>query len=155
LTYIGTELIVAMSATVHRQVHGAVAVSVDIDRPRHLVARAMRWTRALQARLMAEAAAAAAGKAKAGIDPKERLPDRAEMLSDPPEWLDDDPDWTTFRAARARKPEPDDCIEGKPDAEVVGQICADLAAAAMLLGASEAVRLVAAITDETRSPLGA
>jgi hypothetical protein len=73
-----------------------------------LVARAIKWARALQARL----------------------------------------------AAEAMRPRADDCIAGMAVAEVVGQICADLTAAATLLGKSKALRIIVAVADAARAMLG-
>jgi len=131
-----------------RQANGRVeAAGIDLELGWELVRRAMRWIRALQLRLAAEAKAA-----RAGLDPAERL--------------DDAEDWGTdrlvsrLRAAdlprpiRPRQPCPDDCIDGKPMAEVVEQICADLDALATLLGKAEAGRQIEVIAATARARLG-
>jgi len=147
LADIGVALVVLMGGiAAQRPAHGAAeTVRVDLDLAWSLVARAMRWTRALRARLAAEAVAA-----KAAMDPDERLLDRPERLHDGSVWNENR---TAHRAAPAGRPEPDDCIDGKPVAEVVGQICADLGAAATLLGDAEAARHIAAIAAAARALL--
>ncbi len=113
-----------------------------------LVARAMRWARALQARLAAEARAE-----KTGMSPEaERLERQARLLARP--------DW--YKPAKRRKrapdtsirPRADDCIAGMPVAEVMGHICADLTAAATLLAKSKALRIVLGIAEAARALLG-
>jgi hypothetical protein len=125
----------------------AEAGGVDLELGWELVRRAMRWITALQLRLAAETKAA-----RAGVEPEERL--------------DDAEDWDIGRLGRRlreadlprpirlREPCPDDCIDGKPTAEVVEQICADLAAVATLLGMTEAGRQIEAIAVATRASLG-
>ena len=148
LADIGVALVVLMGGiAVQRPAHGAAeTVRVDLDLAWSLVARAMRWTRALRARLAAEAVAA-----KAAMDGDERLLDRPERLDDGSAWNEYR---TAHRAAPAGRPEPDDCIDGKPVAEVVGQICADLGSAATLLGDAEAAQQIAAIAAAARALLG-
>jgi hypothetical protein len=149
--FIGVALAAEMSSIATVQAQGAATVRVDLRLAWRLVARAMRWTGALQARLAAEAKAA-----KEEHDPVERLLDRPERLDDPPEWLET---WAVPmvvpRPQPTRKPEPDDCIDGMPVAEVVGQICADLDAAARVLGHTEAVRLIAMIAETAQALLAA
>ena len=149
LADIGVALVVRMSGIAAlRPAQGAAAtVRVDLELAWSLVARAMRWTRALRARLAAEAVAA-----KAAMDADDgRFLDRPERLDDGSAWNEYR---TAHRAAPAGRPEPDDCIDGKPVAEVVGQICADLGAAATLLGDAEAARHIAAIAAAARALLG-
>jgi hypothetical protein len=123
------------------------AAGIDLELGWELVRRAMRWISALQLRLAAETRAA-----RVGLDPAERL--------------DDAEDWDIDRLVRRLRavdlPRPirrrdertDDCIDGKPAAEVVEQVCADLAALATLLGKTEAGRQIEAIAAAARSWLG-
>ena len=146
---IGVALVVRMGGiAAQRPAHGAAeTVRVDLELAWSLVARAIRWTRALRARLAAEAVAA-----KAAMDADDgRFLDRPERLDDGSVWNENR---TAHRAAPAGRPEPDDCIDGKPVADVVGQICADLGAAATLLGDAEAARQIAAIAAAARALLG-
>jgi hypothetical protein len=91
--------------------------------------------------------AAVAAAAKAVKEPRESDYDGLENL--------------IFRAHRPREapadeaPLPPVCIKGKPTAEVVGQICADLDAAATLLNNDEAAGQIAAIAAAARALLGA
>jgi hypothetical protein len=54
---------------------------------------------------------------------------------------------------RPRTPDPDSAIRRKPVAEILDQICADLGAAATLLGETDAAREVAAIRAAARALL--
>ena len=113
-----------------------------------LVARAIRWTRALQARLAAEARAE-----RTGISPETERLERAERLFERPEWYE--PSKTRVRAEDPSiRPRADDCIAGMATAEVVGHICADLTAAATLLAKSKALRIVVSIAEAARAILG-
>lgn len=113
-----------------------------------LVARAIKWARALQARLAAEARTE-----RTGVSPEAERLERAARLLARPDW---------YKAAKRRKrvegaamrPRADDCIAGMAVAEVVGQICADLTAAATLLGKSKALRIIVAVADAARAMLG-
>jgi hypothetical protein len=140
----------------HRRSEGVAAFAVpepgtgrvDLNLVWSLVARAMRWTSALRARLAAEAKAA-----KAALPARSRSSDRPDG--------DDGADWnenllSLRRAAPGQKPEPEseDCILDKPTAEVVGQICADLDAAAMLMRGRLWAGQIAAIAAAARALLG-
>jgi hypothetical protein len=117
-----------------------------------LVARARRWTRALQARLAAEARAE-----MTGMSPETERLNRAARLFDRPEWYKSSTrrpraeDATSRPGARGRA---DDCIAGMPVAEVVGQICADLSTAATLLVKSKALGIIVRIAEAARAMLG-
>ncbi len=123
------------------------AAGIDLELGWELLRRAMRWITALQIRLAAETKAA-----RVGMDPEERL--------------DDAEDWDIDRLVRRlraadlprpikpREDCPDDCIAGKPMAEVVEQICADLSALATMLGKTEAGREIEAIVAAARALLG-
>jgi hypothetical protein len=108
----------------------------DLNLVWDLLARATRWTQALRARLKAEAAAA-----RARMEPK-------ESLFDTPDWHEN-----LLPACRTRAPRqvPDDCIDGKPVAEVVAQICADLGLAAVLMDSREAAEQIAKIAEKARA----
>jgi len=113
-----------------------------------LVGRAMRWARALQARLAAEARAE-----RTGISPEdERLERIARVLARP--------DWYKPTKGRPRapdlsiRPRADDCIAGLPVAAVVAHICADLTNATTLLAKSKALGIVVKIAQEARALLG-
>jgi hypothetical protein len=126
---------------------------VDLNLPFDLLARAMRWSRALGVRLKAEAEAAKAAM-KLQNQWRER-PEPAERLED----SDDDFGWIdrTLRRVRNGPPAaalaPDDCIDGKPTAEVVGQICVDLGVAASMLCCYAALEQIVAIAEAGRALL--
>ncbi len=114
-----------------------------------LVQRALRWTRALQARLAAEARAKKTGRS-AEAEGLDRLARRMGR-----------PDWYK-PASKPRKRAPDigigpranDCILGLTTAEVAAHICADLAHGVTLLGNSKALGIVVAIAKDVREMLG-
>ncbi len=54
----------------------------------------------------------------------------------------------------AEKPEPDDCIMGRTDQEVMAQICADLAVVASMLEDDDAARRLAIYQREVQALLG-
>jgi hypothetical protein len=138
----------------------AARPAIDLDLGSSLLARAMRWTRALRARLAAEAEDARAAMKRENIwrEPPERLNDWDEG-GDDLDWVD-----ATLRRLSLRRQAPaetaaeppaaDDCIDGKPVAEVVAQICADLGVAATLLRGAEAAQRIAAIAAEAHALLG-
>jgi hypothetical protein len=113
-----------------------------------LVARAMRWARALQARLAGEARAE-----RTGISMQSERLERVARLLARPGWYK-----PTKRRPRAPdtsiRPRADDCIAGLPVAEVMGHICADLTTAATLLATSKALVIVVRIAQEARAMLG-
>jgi hypothetical protein len=126
--------------------------TVDLAVVGALVARAMRWTRALQARFAAERRARAAALRQKRGHERAKPPDgelaelarlfreiRSEILGAP---------------APAEKPAPDDCIDGKETAEVVGQICADLGVAATLMRGARFARRIEAIAAKAQALLG-
>jgi hypothetical protein len=126
--------------------------TVDLTMVGALVARAMRWARALQARLAAERKARAAlRRQKRGSKRAEpmdgRLAELAAMLRDIRRELAE-------LEPPAEKPEPDDCIDGKETAEVVGQICADLGVAATLMRSARFARRIEAIAAKAQALLG-
>jgi hypothetical protein len=113
-----------------------------------LVARAMRWARALQARLAAEARAE-----RTGISPEnERLERVARLLARP--------DWYVPTKGRKRapdasiRPRADDCIAGLPVAEVMAHVFADVINAATLLAKSQVLGILVKIAEEARATLG-
>jgi len=113
-----------------------------------LVARAMRWARALQARLAAEARAE-----RTGISPEdERLERISRILARP--------DWYVPKKGRPRapdlsiRPRADDCIAGLPVAEVFAHICVDLINATTLLTKSKPLGILVKIAQEARALLG-
>jgi len=122
--------------------------ALDLGLGRDLLLRAMRWIAALQARFTAEARAAT----RIAIDPPER----------PSGPLDQDVDALARMLRAIEGPKPvqyrgvrrDDCTDGKPTAEVVTQICADLAVVATMLDDDEAKRQIAAIAAAARAMLG-
>jgi cell division septation protein DedD len=122
-----------------RQQRGGEPIRFDLLGALNLVARAVRWTQALRERLAAESKAARATM------------ERAERLLDPPE-PEERFDYT--RRPKAEPPPPDDCIAGKTTAEVVAQICADLDAAAALIGDGRTPARIAAIAKAARALLG-
>jgi len=130
---------------VERREYPAASWITDLDLVGNLVARAMRWSRALRIRLAAEAEAA-----KAAMKLANRWREPAERLND---WYDgeDEVDWLDRSLRRMRNPPPaeagapDDCIDGLPTAEVVGQICTDLGIAAALFRSAAMGQQIAAI----------
>jgi hypothetical protein len=124
------------------------AAALDLGLGRDLLLRAMRWIAALQGRFTAEARAAT----KIAIEPPER----------PSSPLDKDVDELARMIRAAGGPKPvqyrgvrrDDCTDGKPEAEVVAQICADLAVVATMLDDDEARQQIAAIAAAARAMLG-
>jgi hypothetical protein len=123
------------------------SAGIDLGLGRALIHRALRWIAALQDRFTAEARATKASKS-----PIERLLD--------PSGLDLEAAFRQLQAAERPKPiryppmRRDDCIDGKPTAEVVAQICADLDAAAEMMSEDRARRRIAAIADAARAFLG-
>jgi hypothetical protein len=127
LTAIG----VMLSGVIGERAERRPAAAVTIAELRHawsLVARALRWARALRARLVAPPA----GK-------------RPERLLDAPDWHEKLNDWDDNPFAAKR--EPKDCIAGLSDEQVVGHICCDLHAAATVLGDVPAIRLVEQVVE--------
>jgi hypothetical protein len=113
-----------------------------------LVARAMRWARALQARLAAEARAARTGKSQE----TERLERVARLLARP--------DWYVPTKGRKRapdtsiRPRADDCIAGLPVPEVMAHVCTDLINASTLLAKSQVLGVLVKIARDVRAMLG-
>jgi len=115
-----------------------------------LVARALRWARALQARLAAEARAERTGKS---IE-TERLERISRLLARP--------DWYVPKKGRPRAPDPsirpraDDCIAGLPVPVpvVMAHVCTDLINASTLLGKSQPLGVLVKIAQEVRALLG-
>jgi hypothetical protein len=113
-----------------------------------LVARAMRWARALQARLAAEARTERTGKSQE----TERLERVARLLARP--------DWYKPTKGRKRapdtgiRPRADDCIAGLPVPEVMAHIFADVINAATLLAKSQMLGILVKIAEEARATLG-
>jgi hypothetical protein len=124
-----------------REENPDVTITVDLRLGWSLVARAMRWTRALRARLAAEDKAAK----PPGTERRANLYDAAVELFGRRLPEDREP---------AEKTEDDDCIEGKPAVEVVAQIFADLGTAATMLHSPSSTRKIAAIADAARALLG-
>jgi hypothetical protein len=137
---IGLGLAAQLSQMAVRDRLGEAPVQFDFGRAWDLVARAMRWTRALQARLAAEAKAA-----RARTDPDERLQDH-------PDWIED---FDLDMRPKVMKPAPDDCIAGLSTPAVVSGICTDLAVAAALMGDTDAAARIMALGKATRAMLGA
>jgi hypothetical protein len=134
LSEIAVVLVMRMSGiAAHRRVHGVASACVDLSLAWDLLSRAMGWTRALQARAAVEDEDAAA---KAAMNPETR---RAERLDDGADRNE------ALIVQRAESSEPVECIDDQPVFEVFEQICADLAAAATLLGDTEAAIHIAAI----------
>jgi hypothetical protein len=125
---------------------------VDLAVVGTLVARAMRWARALQARFAAEK------KARAALARQKRVRKRAERwdgeLAELAGMLREIRREVAEMAPPAEKPEPDDCIDGKETAEVIGQICADLGVAATLMCSEKMARRIEAIAAKAHALLG-
>jgi hypothetical protein len=145
------------SVVASRREEAAVKRAIDLDLGWGLLERAMRWTRALRVRLAAEAEDARAAIKRATV-----WRERPERLND---WDEggDDLDWVDAtlrrlrlrRLAQAEAPASDDVIDdGRPVAEVVALICADLGVAATLLCDAEAAQQIAVIAAEAHALLG-
>ena len=143
-----------------RRTNPAIPPGVDLGVVGALVARAMRWSRALQARFAAEKKARAAQEpaTRDRLQPATRDSRQAGPLDGALAGIEGmlrgirrelEP-----AAAPVEKPEPDDCIDGKATAEVVGQICADLGIAATLMRGARAARQIEAIAAKARALLG-
>ncbi len=102
-----------------------------------LLSRALRWARALQARLLAGPPAG-----KPAVDRAERRFDQPIRQGGPND-----------RDADTRRPRRDHCIDGQTDIQVVMQICADLHQAATLMGNPEAVRDILDIAEAASAML--
>jgi hypothetical protein len=140
LAGIGRALAAQLSVVGLRQSQEPSIAHVDLNVAWLLLARAMRWTRALQARL-----GAAARAANARIEPVGRR-------LDPPAANEN----ASSKGKAARQPEPDDGvgrIDGKPTVEIVEQICADLGAVGTLLGIADAERQLAMVAAQARAML--
>jgi hypothetical protein len=121
------------------------ARAIDLELAWDLLGRAMRWMRALHVRLDDEAEAAKLAMPQAKRRPAVRL-----------DWSDGrnlNGDMPSRRAGPLRWLETTDCIDGKPMAEVMAQICADLDAVAAVLGAAIPPQ-IAAIAAAARALLG-
>ncbi len=118
-----------------------VPATVDAELGWHLVGRAMRWITALVMRIAAERKAALAATVAT-----ERQTGR-DAPADPAPRSPRQP------AAGARLGR-ETCIDGKPAAEVIGQICADLTEAAVLLQSPSMARRIAEIAAAARALLG-
>jgi hypothetical protein len=119
----------------------------DVERAWDLLGRTIRWARVLLMRISAELEAETT-VLKAMI--------AAEQATDPTAAVSAAPEASEPAAARprrARAPDPDRGIKRKTVAEIVEQICADMGAAATLLGETEAAREVAAIAAAMRALL--
>lgn len=125
----------------HRATNPTVPATIDVEPAWHLVGRAMRWITALVARIVAERKAALAATVPAN---RQTAPD---ALGEPAPRI-------PREAAPRERLGRDTCIDGKPDAEVVGQICADLSEAATLLQSPSLVRQIAEIAASARALLG-
>jgi hypothetical protein len=140
LAGIGRALAARMSVVALRQSQDPAIARVDLDLVWSLLGRAMRWTRALRARLGADARAA-----KVRIEPVARL-------SAPPAANENVPS----KAKAARQPDPDDGVgrfDGKPTFEIMEQICADLGAVGTLLGITDAEGHLAEVVAKARAML--
>jgi hypothetical protein len=153
------------SVVAYRREDPTMKRTIDLDLGWGLLARAMRWTRALRVRLKAEAEAA-----KAALKLVNAWRERPEQLNDWDERGGDDLDWVdnTFRRLRLRRlaaaempaeagaeaGAPDDCIDGLPTGEVVEQICNDLGIAAVLLRSDLLGQQIAAVAAEAHALLG-
>ena len=118
---------------------------IDLARAWALMARATGFLRALQARVVAELMAKLAA-----MHPEQKRPDRPEPPADGPTGR---PTREPTPSTERRKPL-DHFIAGKPLAEVVAQICADLGEAAVLFGKTETAREIATIAAAVRELLG-
>jgi hypothetical protein len=124
----------------HHEANPTVPAIIDLDLACHLVGRAMRWMTALVARIVAERKAASAAAVQA-----DRLTGRDASGK---------PACPSAReAAPGARAERERGISGKPAAEVIGQICADLTAAATLLQSPALVRQIAEIAAAARALL--
>ncbi len=135
-----------------RRAHPETPRTVDLTVVGALVARAMRWTRALQARFAAERKARAALRRqkhgrKRAEPPDAEVAELSRLFREIRRELTEAP-------APAEKPAPDDCIDGKETAEVVGQICADLGVAATLMRSARFARRIEAIAAKAQALLG-
>jgi hypothetical protein len=153
LLHAGLVLVMDMRFVTDPRSHEGAAGEVDRVCANHrlawdLVTRAIRWARALQARLAAEARAE-----RTGLSPEAAGLEQAARLLARPDWYGPAKKRKRVEGA-AMRPRADDCIAGMAVAEVVGQICADLSTAATLLGKSRALRIIVAITEAARAMLG-
>jgi hypothetical protein len=149
---VGTVLMVAVQRIRHRRAAGDTADEAparhDVDRAWALLRETLRWTRVLLLRLWddIEAEKAALMQAPevetAAIETLEAL--AAELGST-------EPVRATQRAQR--EPDPDRAIKCKSVTEIVEQICADLGAAATLLGETDLAREVVEIAQAVRALL--
>jgi hypothetical protein len=154
LVDIGVELVEHLRTIPgHRRRDPSGKRTIDLDAAWDLMARAMRWTHALRARLKAEAEAA-----KDALKRENRWREPPERLND---WDEggDDLDWLDGTLRRLRKPPaeaaaPDDCIDGVPTAEVVERICIDLGIVAVLFRSAALGERIAAVAAEAHALLG-
>jgi hypothetical protein len=123
------------------------AGTTDLDLAWSLLARAMRWMRALHTRLDDEAEAAKLAAPKPKRPPAVRL-DWGDNLGLGGNW-----GRPARKTAPAGQAAADDCIDGTPTVAVVAQICADLGAAATALGRDMPPQ-IAAIAEAARALLG-
>jgi hypothetical protein len=140
LAGIGRALAARMSVVGLQQSQEPAAARVDLELVWSLLARAMRWTRALRARLAADARAANV-RTESGVRPSDRPAANENVPS---------------KAKAAQQPEPDDGvgrIDGKPTVEIVEQICADLGAVGAMLGITDAERHLAEVAAQARAML--
>jgi hypothetical protein len=140
LAGIGRALAAQVSVVGLRQSQDPAIACVDLNLAWLLLARAMRWTRALRARLAADARAA-----NVRAEPVVRLVDPPAVNENVPS-----------KAKAAPQPEPDDGVggfDGKPTVEIVEQICADLGAVGTLLGITDAERHLAQVAAQARGLL--
>jgi hypothetical protein len=151
LDAVGTVLMAAVQHIRLRRAAGDAAEDApprqDVDRAWFLLGETIRWTRVLVLRFCADIAAAKAAMTPA--EPAESEP--AEPEKGAAEAVPEEPVRTTQRGPRA--PDPDRAIRRKSIAEILERVCADLGAAATLLGETEAVREVAAIVEAVRALL--
>jgi len=140
LAGIGRALAARMSVVALQQSQDPTTARVDLNLAWLLLARAMRWTRALRARLCADANAA-----NVRNGPVARLSDPAAANEN-----------IAFKSKTVRQPAPNDGvgrIEGKPTVAVLEQICADLGALGAMLGITDAERRLAEIAAQARAML--
>jgi hypothetical protein len=148
LADVGKGLVLQMGAAAQRRTGSAERVHVDLDLAWDLVGRAMRWIRALQARLAAEALAEATE-----IDvPKQRTILTAGPIAPANGQVSVDRG-RRVAAQSAATLLADGGIDGIPTIKVMAQICADLGAAAKLLAQGDALEQVVAIARAARAML--
>ncbi len=137
----------AIEAAQSAEAEAEAAGAVDLILAWSLLARAMRWMRALHARLDDEVEASRIAAPPA----KRKAAARLDLGDDV--GLGGASNRSVRRPSQASPAVADDCIEGTPTGAVVAQICADLGAAATALGRSIPPQ-IAAIAEAARALLG-